>query len=148
MAVDLLIGPAGAGKDAAAIEALDGDREVLVDLSRLSAALYPHLGKRPRTAAQLAMLRRVRAAAVAVARDLDLGGVVTLSTSDPGTLDRWQERAGGDVFVLDPGRQVVERRLRQSQGAELMPQCDAALDRWYSGAGAAGRRFRKWRGRR
>ena len=130
MPLDLLIGPAGSGKDAAAIAALATDTEVLVDLSLLSTAVYPHRAGEVRTPAMLAYLRRLRAAALAIAADQELGGFVTMADSADDSIDKMRQRAGGRVFVIDPGRATVAARLALSQRGRGR-QCAAALSRWY-----------------
>ena len=150
MPIDLLIGPAGASKDAAAVAELATDTEVLIDLSRLSTAVYPHRAGEVRTAAMLAYLRRLRASALAIAADQELDGFVTMSDSDDDSIDRMRSRAGGRVFVMDPGRATVAARLALSQRGRAR-QCKAALNRWYrSGVdpkGASGSTWRSGRGR-
>ena len=159
MPIDLLIGPAGGGKDAAASGALATDTELLIDLSRLATAVYPHRAGEVRTPAQLAFLRRLRAAALAIARDQELDGFVTMSDSDDDAIDRMRQRAGGRVHVIDPGRSTVSARLSLSQAGRGR-QCAAALSRWYrpgvdpkgasggSWRSPGGRSYPTWRGRR
>ena len=127
----MLIGPAGSGKDAAAIAALATDTEVMIDLVASTAdAVYPHRAGEVRTPAMLAYLRRLRAAALAIAADQELGGWATMSDSDDDSIDRMRQRAGGRVFVIDPGRATVAARLAVSQRGRGR-QCAAALSRWY-----------------
>ena len=159
MPIDLLIGPAGAAKDAAAVAELASDTEVLIDLSRLATAVYPHRAGEVRTPAMLAYLRRLRGAALAIAADQELDGWATLADSDDDVIERMRSRAGGRVFVIDPGRATVAARLAVSQRGRGR-QCKSALDRWYrpgvdqKGASGStwrsgrGREYPTWRGRR
>ena len=78
----------------------------------------------------LAYLRRLRASALAIAADQELGGWATMSDSDDDSIDRMRQRAGGRVFVIDPGRATVAARLAVSQRGRGR-QCAAALSRWY-----------------
>ena len=43
-----------------------------------------------------------------------------------------EQGATGAARTIDPGEQVVRRRLADPDTGELDPECDRALLRWYS----------------
>ena len=129
MALNLLIGPAGGGKSQLAERAVEpGD--VLIDFGRLSAALFPADAGQERRDSMLPFLAAVRTFAVRAAAERGLSGLVTFSDGRRETIQRWQGETGGEVYVMDPGEEVVRRRLGRSQrGREAA--CDVAMARWY-----------------
>ena len=129
MALNLLIGPAGGGKSQLAERAIEpGD--VLIDFGRLAAALFPADAGGVRADSVLPILAAVRTFAVRQAVERGLPGLVTFSDGRRETIQRWQRETGGEVYVLDPGEDVVRRRLGRTQRG-LETACDAAIGRWY-----------------
>ena len=139
MALSILRGPAGAGKS----QVIAAERpSIVVDLTSIWAALRAFDrdddGKFPvRTdndpALDLAVY--LKAAAVRYAAREGLTGIVTTSSSAPEAVERLREQgATAGVQTIDPGREVATERLIGADGT-LSPECEKALNRWYSGAG-------------
>lgn len=133
MAIEVVAGPAGAGKSDW-IHDHSEPGAVVVDFTRLWRALFPKLADAVRGdehREQLRVAQWVKMAALRRVSESDLDGFVT--TSDPAGIDEILHVTGGDrrlVRVIDPGRDVVLRRLAKSQpGRERA--CTAAVARWY-----------------
>ena len=135
MALSILRGPAGSGKSQLILE----DRpDILADTTALWAAiggytrdangLYP---VRQADDPALHAARYLRTALVAFAARQSLRGVVTTSDSSPEAVERLREAgATAGIRTIDPGRDVVRRRLAGPDG-QLSGACEAAVARWY-----------------
>lgn len=137
----LLEGPAGSGKSQLARDMIEaGEAQVLADLTSLWAAVGNYQrgpdGKYPERDSQdpaLSIALRLQAAAARMAAEDNANVVVT--TSRPDQAERWQQVADstGDeltVRTIDPGRDVVVKRLSDARG-NLSPSCANAIARWY-----------------
>ena len=138
----LLSGPAGAGKSAQAREMVENSQEpvALVDFQDLYASILgiardPETGRYPerqgRHVYALALAEYLRRAAITAAITREIDTVVTNSDGDP---DRRNELLtamgpGAREIIVDPGREVVSRRL--SVNGRLSQQCQQAIDRWF-----------------
>ena len=138
----LISGPAGANKTAHARQLIENAATptVAADFQSLLAALlllerqpngrYPErLESQAYALAMAEYLRRV-IMTVAAEREID---VVTTSSDGAGTRRRaLLDALGGNAVetVLDPGISVVRSRL--AVNGALSPQCNTAIDRWYS----------------
>ena len=134
MALSILRGPAGAGKSQ---ELRPGT--LRADLTALWAALYGYErgadGRYPeRTATEAALAAYLKAAVVRYASRDGLAGVVTTSSSSPEAVERLREAgATAGVRTVDPGEDVVRRRLAGPDGT-LSAACEIAVSRWYGTA--------------
>ena len=143
MASLLLSGPAGAGKSAIAREELAARDQptIAADFQSIVVALlllergadgrYPI---RPEWVLPLAEYTRRAVVTGAVNRDLAV--IATNSDGDPARRAFLLERLGPGAAerIVDPGRDVVTARLADAATGELDPQCDRAINRWYSRA--------------
>ncbi len=131
MALDILRGPAGAGKSQ---EIEPGT--LRADLTAIWAALYGYTrgpdGRYPeRSTTEAAVAAYVKAAIVRHAAREGLSGVVTTSDSSPAAVERLREQgATGQVRTIDPGEPVVRQRLSGPDG-DVSPACETAIRRWY-----------------
>lgn len=142
MALTILRGPVAGGKSQyAAAELQPG--ELLADVTRLWAAIGNYErdanGKYPIRRADdpaLSAARRLKALAVRIAADAQIGGFVTTADSSAEAVQRLVDAgATGGVVTVDPGRAVVLQRLGLTDDAadddEEAAQCRAAERRWY-----------------
>lgn len=133
MAFGILRGPAGAGKSQA-IEPGILRADVTALWAALTGAVRGPDGRYPvredgDPALRLALY--LKAAAVAYAAREGLNGWATTSSSSPEAVERLREQgARGPVQTVDPGEDVVQRRLAEPNG-ELSPACEQAVRRWY-----------------
>ena len=139
MAVNILRGPAGAGKS----QWFDANAEpgsLWLDLTAIWASIrglergpdgrYP---VRLDDGQGLRMAAYLKSTGIAFAERENLNGWTTTSSSAPESIERLRARgASGVVRTIDPGEQVVRRRLTDPITGELDPECDRALLRWYS----------------
>ena len=138
----LLSGPAGGGKSAEARRLLAGASvpTLALDFQSLYAALlllerdadgrYPE--RNPAHASYaLPAAEYLRRAGITATQERDVFAIVTSSDGDPTRRRDLLESLGPDAteLILDPGEQVVRRRL--SGPAGLSQQCQQAIDRWY-----------------
>ena len=138
----LLSGPAGAGKSQTArriyaslvIPALIIDFQslyaALLQIERLPDGRYPE--RLASEAHVLAITEYLRRAAITAARRAEL---YVIATNSDGSIARraklLNEMGPGAIEqVIDPGEDVVVRRLSDSSGL-LSSQCREAVDRWY-----------------
>ena len=133
MAVSVLRGPAGGGKSQTLLRG-----EVRVDLTALWVALrglerdgegrYP---ERRTGDPALRIASYLKAAAVRFAAEQGIDAVVTTSSSAPEAVERLRELGAlGPVRTVDPGEEVVRRRLAGPDG-QLSAECETAIGRWY-----------------
>ena len=136
MPITPVLGPAGAGKS----QYIDRERrpgDVVIDYTLLWAALtmarrgpdgrYPERGDDDPS---LPLVSAVKGFAVAEAVKRELAGYVTSSArSDIGRLE---SRTGRPAVIIDPGREVVEGRLRDPESGEISAACSVAMGRWYA----------------
>lgn len=140
--LDLLRGPAGAGKSQAARRKLDaGEADVLADTTAIYAAVSgaergPD-GRYPVRDAGDPLLPMATYLRAVVAREgLRRGFNVLVTSSRRDDLERWRDVASefGAEFaetIIDPGRDVVAARLADPETGQLSGECSAALARWY-----------------
>ena len=137
----LLSGPAGAGKSQEAKRLRDEmpGPAVVIDFQSIYAALTQDRrgpdGKYPlRDDDLLPLTEYVRQAAITGARNAEVGIVATNSDGDPTRRTKLLERLGpGSVErVLDPGKSMVLARLSDPGTGVVSPQCEQAVERWYS----------------
>ena len=137
----LISGPAGAGKSQRAREAL-ADRlglAVIVDFQAIYAALlllergpdgrYPE--RLPQHDYLLPLSEYTRRAVITGATDRELEVITTNSDGSPTRRQQLLTLLGPGATeeVIDPGRDVVTRRL--AVDGQLSDQCREAIDRWY-----------------
>ena len=137
----LISGPAGAAKSAIARQLLaeHNGPAVAADFQAIVAALlllergtdgrYP---VRPEWVLPLA--EYVRRAVVTGAINRDLAVIATNSDGSTARRRFLLEQLGPSAVerIVDPGRDVVAARLAAPATGELSPECDAAINRWYS----------------
>ena len=153
----LISGPAGAGKSERARQVLGETlgpavlvefQEIyamLLGIERLPSGRYPE--RLDRHAYALPLTEYVRRTAITAARERDIHAIVTNSDGTP------ERRTallgflgpGSAEIVVDPGEEVVTRRLSGRDG-KLSEQCREAKNRWYGnrpyGGGRGGGRRR------
>lgn len=138
----LIEGPAGGGKSDLARELLEsGEVDLLADVTELWAATGGYTrgpdGKYPvRTEPDPALSMGRFLQYVAVGFALREGYKILATTSQRDQTEKWQAVANRynaplSVRTVDPGREVVEARLRDPVTGELDPECESALSRWY-----------------
>ena len=138
MPIDILRGPAGAGKSQWLEENRD-DRLVL-DLTRLWAALglytrgadglYP---VRRSDDPALTLARILKAAAIGIAAREGIDAIVTTSDSSAEEIERLRRRGAiGAVITIDPGLAEVRRRLADDVTGVVSDDCENAIQRWYN----------------
>ena len=137
----LISGPAGGGKSAAARAALLAvGAGVVIDFQAIYAALLllerdEDTGRYPerleRHSYLLPLAEYTRRAMLTGALQNQLFPILTNSDGDPGRRRELLDLMGDGATetILDPGRAEVERRL--SRGGRLSSQCGQAVDRWY-----------------
>ena len=134
MPITPVAGPAGAGKSQYVLGRLQPG-EFIVDFTRLWAALggyergpdgrFPIRRVGDPLVPLTAALRNV-ALSMAIERDHD-GFVTTASRDEVPRLERITTKR---AVIIDPGEDVVRRRLEDASG-ELADECELALGRWY-----------------
>ena len=136
----LLSGPAGAAKSQLARDLLAESPHLAVaaDFQSIYAALLllergPD-GRYPlRNEALLPLVEYVRRATITAARNREIDVIATNSDGDPARRAfLLQELGDATERVVDPGREVVAARLAEPSTGELGPQCEGAINRWYS----------------
>lgn len=134
MPLDVLAGPgcAPAGKAQYFEKHRQSENDVLIDTGEIYRALAGRDDVPSRNPGILRMARSLRTLAIRFARRDGVNGLVTTSSGDRATLTRLAEETGGQVLVLDPGRNVMCRRISKlvptSERREL---CTLGLARWY-----------------
>ena len=137
----LIQGPAGSGKSQLAADLLQsGAVRVLLDITALWAAMSGARrgpdGKYPLRLADDPALAAAFYTQFVIARwALREGHDVAVTTSRRNQQEVWRQLAadaGADFSVqtVDPGRAVVEDRLREPDGS-LSEECQRAIERWY-----------------
>ena len=153
MAGTLVSGPAGGGKSGRARELL-GETEgpaVRSDFQAVYVALTGvqrgEDGRYPlRDPDLLPITEYVRRAIITGARERNIRVIVTNSDGSAQRRDFLLDRIGEGATeeVVDPGEQVVARRLRDRRTGRLRSACRRAISRWYrpgrAFGGAGGRR--------
>ena len=144
----LLSGPAGGGKSSLLQVFFEGEGPLTVGVDfqalygALTGAVRNAAGRYPlREAALVPLVDQIRLFAI---REAVAGGHRVIATNSSGSPVRRQLlmdllSAGGAVAeerVVDPGREVVEARLSDPATGELSPECEQAIARFYSPAGA------------
>ena len=134
MPIQPVAGPAGAGKSQYVLGRLQPG-ELFIDYTRLWAALGGHErgpdGRYPiRRAGDplvplTAALRNV-ALSMAIEREYQ-GWITTASRDEVPRLEQITKRA---AVIIDPGEEVVRRRLADASG-DLADECELALGRWF-----------------
>ena len=138
MAVDILRGPAGAGKSGWLEENRNG--RLVFDLTRLWAAVGLHRrgsdGRYPVREAgdpALSLARILKAAAVGIAAREGIDAIVTTSDSSAEEIERLRGRGAiGAVVTVDPGLAEVRRRLADDVTGVVSDDCENAIQRWYN----------------
>ena len=143
MASVLISGPAGSGKSALALATLGttGRNAVLVDFTSIYNALLaqkrdPVSGKFPtRRQAQevfLPLIERTRQRTIMLAVEMGFDVVATNANGSPAFRRRLLALMGPGAkeVIEDPGREVVEDRLKDSAGV-LGEDCQKASARWF-----------------
>ena len=137
----LISGPAGGGKSQRALQEL-GIGKVLADFSGLYNAVTatkrdPVTGRFPvRRQAQesvLPLVEQLRRETIRRATRLGFDVVATNSSGDPVIRRRLLQLLGPGAkeVVIDPGREVVEERLKVKSTGILGEECGKAVGRWY-----------------
>ena len=133
MPLNVIAGPAGAGKSQA-VDAAAGQREAVIDFTRLHDALFPKMAGELRDPALLPFMEAVRMAAVREAADRELEGYVTISDGRPERIEAVRRAAGPNAVVYVDNvmdEATARRRLARSQPGGRSRACQRALDRWF-----------------
>lgn len=130
-----VLGPVSGGKS----QFVDREREdgdVTIDFTALFAALasvqrgadgrYP---ERTDGDPRLPFVQAVKNFALTEAIRRELNGHVTSSARHD--VEPLQVRTGQEAVIIDPGRDVIEDRLRDPETGEISDECRKALERWY-----------------
>ena len=137
----LISGPAGGGKSSIAREELAAQAGpavvadfqsvvvALLQLERLADGRFP---VRPPWVLPLTEYVRRSIITGAVNRDIAI-----IATNSDGASERrrfllGQLGTGATERIVDPGRATVEARLADAATGDLSPQCNEAVNRWYS----------------
>ena len=137
----LISGPAGAAKSALARRLLAESAELaaiadfqlvyraLTDVERGRDGRFPLRDER-----LLPLTEYVRRAILSGAAARDIKIIATNSDGDPErrAFLLGQLGAGAVERIVDPGRNIVEARLSDPETGVLSPECDSAINRWYS----------------
>ena len=129
-----VLGPASGGKS----QYIERDRDtgdVTIDFTALFAALASVTrgadGKYPERESgdpRLPFVNAVKNFALSEAVRRELDGHVTSSSRDD--VRPLQVRTGQEAVIIDPGRDLIEDRIRDENG-EISDECRRALERWY-----------------
>ena len=139
----LISGPAGGGKTQAALATLGttGRNAILADFSstynaitgtkRNPDGLFPI--RRQADEVFLPLTEQLRRETIIRGRRLGFDVVATNSSGDPAIRRRLLELLGPGAreVVIDPGREVVEERLKVKSTQVLGSECQKAIGRWY-----------------
>ena len=140
MASVLLSGPAGAGKSQAARRLRDSmpGPVVIADFQSIYAAITGDVrgpdGRYPlRDDRLLPTVEYLRQAVITAAANREIDTIATNSDGSPERRAKLVESLGPGATerIIDPGREMVAARLSDPETAELSPECDAAISRWY-----------------
>ncbi|MFJ4990057.1 AAA family ATPase [Streptomyces sp. NPDC088732] len=125
----VVTGPPGAGKSSW-IRAHAKRRDVVIDLDLIAIALAgPGNDDRDYSETLLKVAHRARQAAIHEAeRHLDQADVYLIHTMPQAKARAHYRRLGARIVVVDPGRRIVEQRVRDMR----QPGMDAVVTRWYS----------------
>ena len=138
MAIEIVRGPAGAGKSQWIAERLT-DSTVVIDFTRIYAALagvergpdgrYPvRTGRDVRIPLTMATKEFV----LREAARRGLNGYVTTSDSSDGVLrDLRRDGADGEIHTIVLPRATLAARLADPLTGELSGECESALSRWF-----------------
>lgn len=150
MALEIVAGPAGSGKSQLVAAELDPTQDVLVDFTRIWAALsgierlpdgtFPVRRRSdPRTGLTVALKGVLLDQSLR--RELEKSGTVFLTTSSRDELDNLERRfPQARTRIIDPGESVARSRLARPGQGGLAPECEGALRRWYYPRPSFGRR--------
>ena len=137
----LISGPAGGGKSAIAREELAAQAGAFVAADFQSLVVAMLLlergadGRYPiRPPWVLPLVEYVRRTVITAATNRQIG---VICTNSDGASERrrfllGQLGAGAVERIVDPGRATVEARLADAATGDVSPECDAAINRWYS----------------
>ena len=150
MAIEIIAGPAGSGKSQLVAAELDIARDVLIDFTRIWAAIsgidrlpdgtFPiRRAGDPRTG--MVVASKGLLLDQALRRELEKSGNVFLTTSSRDELDTLERRfPQARARIIDPGESVARSRLARPGRGGLAPECEGALRRWYYPRPSFGRR--------
>ena len=150
MPIEIIAGPAGSGKSQLVAVELDKERDVLIDFTRLWAAIsgidrlpdgrFPVRRRGdPRTG--LVVSAKALLLEEALRRELDRSGTIYLPTSSRDELAQLKQRfPDAQARVIDPGESVARSRLARPGGGGVGVECEGALRRWYNPRSNFGRR--------
>lgn len=140
----LLQGPAGGGKSQVYRELInDGIYDFVADYTAIWAAIGNHVRQANGLYAvrqstepivESGLVSYIQRATVRQGLRNGLDGIVT--TSRRGMEQVYADIANEtgtvmEVRTIDPGRETVTQRLAAQNGGSLLPECEAALNRWY-----------------
>ena len=139
MAIDIVRGPAGAGKSQYVASRL-GTAAVWIDFTRLFVALTgqerdPETGRFPVRHSgdgRIALTQAVKEYALREASRRGFSGFVTVSDSRSAVVRELQASgADGEVHTIVLPRGVLRSRLSDPVTGELSAECENALARWF-----------------
>ena len=151
MAIEIVAGPAGSGKSQLVAAELDKERDVLIDFTRLWAAIsgidrlpdgrFP-VRRRDDPRTGLVVSAKALLLEEALRRELEKSGTVFLTTSSRDELANLERRLPERTRarIIDPGEDAARARLAQPGNGGLEPECEEALRRWYNPRPSFGRR--------
>ena len=135
MPIQPVAGPAGAGKSQYVLGRLQPG-ELFIDFTRLWAALGGYErgpdGRYPiRRAGDplVPLTAALRGVALSMAIEREYVGWITTASRDE--VPRLEKVTGRAAVTLDPGEDVVRRRLTDAATGQLPDECEDALGRWF-----------------
>ena len=133
MALDVLVSPGCAAVSADYLDRVRGAGDIVIDAGELFKALTGSAEIPSENVPALRIALGLRSAAIRMAREKNINGVVRSGNGDRAAIRRLQAEAGGGVKVLHVSRAVACQRIESLiTSTDRQAACKEGLDRFYN----------------